>query len=100
MSEKKECIRYVSNKLLHWKANHHQRFMSTLLMQFIVLSFCKNKKLNLTDAVILNINELCADSLRINNNGVYGYRDEFLCGFCSDFRYFCIRNAFLALFRW
>ena len=44
------------------------------------------------------INELFADSLRINNNGVYGYRDQFHCRFWSDFRYFCIRNAFSALF--
>ena len=48
--------------------------------------------------LLMNINELCADSLLINNNGVYGYRDQFLCRFWLDFRHFCIRNVFSAFF--
>ena len=48
--------------------------------------------------LLMNINELCADSLRINKNGVDGYQDRFLCRLWSHLRYFCIRNAFSALF--
>ena len=47
-----------------------------------------------------NINELWEDSLCMNNNGIHGYRDQFLCRFWSEFVIFALEMHFQHFFRW